>query len=159
MNGDPYPPDLIDGYPRLRRKLVLFFDRRRAPGEELADETLLRVVKRFADGRPIDSLDGFVLGVAHHVYADWTREQGRPVATSVVLIAPAGTAARCLRRCMQEMQPEERELLEAYFIDKADRRALAGRLGLSLNALRQKVCKVKKRLRSCLDNCARRSDA
>ena len=148
-----YPADLIDGYPRLRRKLIVFFERRHAPGDELADETLLRVVQQFADGRSVENVDGFAFGVARHLYADWTRARTRPLPSSVTVTVPASTEARCLEKCLRRAHPDERELLEAYFVEKRERSALAAGLGVTLNALRQKVCKAKARLRSCIDAC------
>ncbi len=155
MVSGTYPPELTDRYPRLRRRLVLFFDRRHAPGDELADETIARLVERLAHGPSVDNLEGFAFGVAHHIYADWQREQMRRPPDAVAVAAPAGVEARCLDDCMRRAPRDERELLESYFIEKKERPTLADALGLTLNALRQKVFKAKHRLRSCIDLCCK----
>ena len=65
---------------------------------------------------------------------------------------PTSTLADCVLRCIEEMTPAERELMEAYYLDR-DRDVLAARLKVTPNALRIRVFRAKVRLRECLRDC------
>src|SRR5580765_3820487 len=61
----------------------------------------------------------------------------------------------CLDRCLAELKPEQRELVIEYYRDsgrqKIDRRReLADRLGVSMNALGIRACRIRETLESCV---------
>jgi DNA-directed RNA polymerase specialized sigma24 family protein len=159
-------------YEQLRRRLVSIFEYRRCPHpEELADETLDRAARKllelggqYASGDPAR----YVFGVAWNVARESFR---RPAAGPLperweARAASSGDgpderderAAACLERCLQELQPDERELVLGYHRDersaRIERRAgLARALGLSPNALRLRIHRLTARLRDCVERC------
>jgi DNA-directed RNA polymerase specialized sigma24 family protein len=158
-------------YETFRRKLVRFFEWRgvRTP-EELADETLDRVIRRLAEGEEIRSDDpgAYFHGVARNVLREhWDREKRRkdeplgdhePADTTETRDDPAAAERRlfCLERCLGRLPPETRQIVLRYYTDekraKIDgRREMAEALGIGLNALRIRMF----RLRAGLDTCVR----
>ncbi len=63
----------------------------------------------------------------------------------------------CLERCLHSLREDERDLVVAYY--QADvsrpgqRRMLAGKHTLSVENLRQRTHRLRKRLRACLQQC------
>jgi DNA-directed RNA polymerase specialized sigma24 family protein len=159
---DPDPRRAEERYRQLRLKLVKFFEWRGCPAaEDLTDETIFRVVRRLAQGLAVERAEQpalFVRGVASNVFSEWARSRSRaPDRLDADPPDPrqsedASATAACRRSCLARLAPETRELLEAYFLDR-DRDVLAGRLGLTPNALRIRICRVKADLRSCIEGC------
>jgi len=65
---------------------------------------------------------------------------------------------RCLRRCLNELPPAQRDLIRDYYrgggserIDR--RRGLAGTLGIGMNALRIRAFRLSDRLQACVTGC------
>jgi len=161
-------------YVEMRRRLVSYFDRRnRFSADELADETLSRV------GRTLEK-DGAIATrpparycyvVAKYVLLEDIR-RGRPHARlderrarNLRAATPAtldeGLAAReqrleCFDYCLQQLKPEQRELIVEYYRDarreKIERRqALAKRLGISMNALGIRASRIRSTLEACVE--------
>jgi DNA-directed RNA polymerase specialized sigma24 family protein len=154
-------------YVKLRQRLSTFFGVRGCPVDELVGETMFRLTVRAAQGTVIDDVFKYALGIARYVYADWvagkTSEDRllQPLDTSVEAELPdtvggaMTSAAECLQRCLADLGPEQRELLETFYLDDEQEVArLMERLGTSRNALRLRVFRVKQRLRACLRRCA-----
>lgn len=64
----------------------------------------------------------------------------------------------CLRRCMEELSPQNRQLIRDYYGEekkaKIDRRkAMASRLGMALNALRIRAFRIRSALEKCVLSC------
>ena len=62
----------------------------------------------------------------------------------------------CLERCVQELKPPQRELIVEYYVDTGRRkierrRALARRLGISMNALAIRACRIRESLMACVE--------
>lgn len=166
-------------YEELRQMLITFFEFRHLPApEELADETINRVARQLSSGKEIytGSVSTYFIAVARNVWREALVNHHR-AATSLDDLPPAQTPnvnpdeamARAaeqedqerrlayLRQCLQSLPAAERELLGEYYQgDKRDkikgRRRLAERLGLPLNALRVRAC----RLRDKVEDCVRR---
>jgi len=133
--------------------LILFLNGRgctEAP--QLADEVVLRLVQAMSKGHDVRDVQAFAVGIAKKVHADWLEEVHRPLPPPPVQSAAPSLKARCLERCLRQLSPSDRELVEAYFVDR-DREALASRLEVSLNALRIRVCRLKRQLASCTERC------
>jgi RNA polymerase sigma factor (sigma-70 family) len=153
-------------YERLREKLIRFFARRGcATPEDLADETITRVVEKLREigatyeGDPVR----YFYGVARNVYFEYTR---RPTAVSFEenRRAKASLDEPCqfdeetrgwVEHCLAELGPDDRRFIfEYYQYEKhakiAHRRELAQRLGIGLNALRLKAFRIRKRIHNCV---------
>jgi DNA-directed RNA polymerase specialized sigma24 family protein len=153
-------------YELLRAKLISFFDWRNCPApEDHADEALNRVVKKIQAGEEIRDPSTYVFGIARMMLLEIARagEKERlnlsqlPVNHEVDQES-AETQRRidCLRRCLAALPQKDRELITQYY--DADgpsskivrRKELALRLGLQLNALRIRACRLRERLEHCL---------
>jgi len=161
-------------YERLRLRLVRFFDWHGcAFPEELSDETFDRVARRLAEGEFVINLPRYCFGVARRLLWEVLGRHGLQPA----LWMPKNhaqnlaeerfyTAARyksqesrarelqfaCLEASLQQLTPADRELVLHYYETDActridQRAALAERLGISLNALRVSVYRVREELK------------
>ena len=167
-------------YLEMHRRLVSYFDRRNRPSpDELADETLNRIARTLAEGRrhrdqaarPL-LLCGREVRPARGYPA---RSAACPPRRTVPLPAPAGTldeaptepgealAAQeqrleCLEGCLQKLTAEQRELIVEYYRDGRGqqierRRDMAKRLGITMNALGIRACRIRSTLESCVEAC------
>ena len=53
-----------------------------------------------------------------------------------------------MEQCLAALPKDRRELIERYYVE--DRAALAGALGISLNALRNRAMRIREELFKCL---------
>jgi DNA-directed RNA polymerase specialized sigma24 family protein len=164
-------------YLEMRRRLVSYFDRRDcATADELADETFNRIAKTLETSviatrppaRYCYVVARFVLlenfrTARRHVPLDEPRSLEISLAHGIRLRIDETAATReqrldCLDHCLQELRPEQRELAIEYYRDarrqRIDRRqALAGRLGISINALGIRACRLRDALKACVEGC------
>jgi DNA-directed RNA polymerase specialized sigma24 family protein len=149
-------------YEQIRSSLIkIFTGRGCTDAEELADETINRVIRRIKDIQ--DEFKGdparYFFGVAKMVYMEYLRRKP-PQPPS---IPPPDTARveleyRCLERCIERLNEEDRALLLREYGSKgrtqAERRkALADELGITLNALRIRVFRIRAALKECIEKC------
>jgi DNA-directed RNA polymerase specialized sigma24 family protein len=163
-------------YERLRRTLVKFFDWRGAwIPDECADETLDRLVIRIEGGTAVDDVRAYARGIARLVLLERLRQQAvvpvvqepdfskLPARLDVDEDDGRDTLRECFDRCLERLPREGRALvLDYYMVDgprKADnRRRLARALGISDNALRSRVQRLRERLERCARRCATAAD-
>jgi DNA-directed RNA polymerase specialized sigma24 family protein len=163
-------------YHRLRRTLVKFFDWRGAwAPDECADEALDRLAGKLEVGTPIDDVVRYVHGIARLVLLERLRQQAHdpiePLDDRFDLSSPravspdeADSALRpCFERCLERLTDESRTLVLEYYVgsgqSKIDRRKqLARSLGLSDNALRSRVQRLRDRLEQCVQSCVAAAD-
>jgi DNA-directed RNA polymerase specialized sigma24 family protein len=67
----------------------------------------------------------------------------------------------CLERCLQDLSAEHRELIAAYYqgetsVKISNRKELAVRLGIPMNALRIRALRIRERLEACVVGCMER---
>lgn len=154
-------------YESLRARLVRYFTWERcAFPEERADEAFNRVARRLAEGEPVQNVEHYTNGVArllakesvaeeirqqraYHGWANMRNGEGAAVPTEEY-------EARCLEACLQEMlSPEERDFLLQYYegdrqVRIQSRQRMAARLGIGLNALRNRALRLREKLETCL---------
>ena len=163
-------------YLEMRRRLVSYFDRRNRPAaDELADETLNRVARMLEQDGAIATtpparycyiIAKFVLfedlrRERRHVGLDETTMRGDARASMVELSQEQALREQhldCLDRCLAQLKPEQRMLIVEYYRDAGRqkierRRALADRLGLSMNALAIRASRIRDTLSTCLERC------
>jgi DNA-directed RNA polymerase specialized sigma24 family protein len=166
-------------YLEMRRRLVLYFDRRnRSTAEELADETLNRVGRTLEQDGAIATRPParYCYVIARFVLLEDIRRERRHVQLDERRTAVASRQWRlaaveqddrlvaregrldCLDRCLQTLKPAQRDLVVEYYRDlrreKIERRkSLAARLGISMNALGIRVCRIRDTLTACLQDC------
>ncbi|QQS46641.1 MAG: hypothetical protein IPM66_22560 [Acidobacteriota bacterium] len=155
-------------YEKIRHKLIAIFASRGCPvAEELADVAFDRVSKK------VDEISSyyvgdpalFVFGVGNKVYLEW-RRNNKLIQLEYVRAAPSQShdkeiEDRCLTSCLAGLDDDDRKLLLDYYSrDKQAkierRKALARELGLTDNALKIKVHRLRVSLRDCLLKCIER---
>jgi DNA-directed RNA polymerase specialized sigma24 family protein len=171
-----------DRYLEMRRRLVLYFERRNCPSaEELADETLNRIGRTLEQDVVIATrpparycyvVARFVLleeyrRARRHLPLDERRAAEGPNHHGLRVVEPPGEALQeqrldCLDRCLQQLKPEQRELIVEYYRDERRqkierRRELAARLGITMNALGIRACRIRDALMGCVDGCGKSS--
>ena len=166
-------------YVEMRRRLRDYFGRKNChTPDDLADETLTRVARRLEEENITrgETPARYCYIVARFVFLEHLREtKAHPTVTYVSgdavpqLSAPSATdsaeaaGAReallaCLRKCLQELDTLNRRIITRYYIGSArvkidNRRELAESLGLSVNALTIRACRIRTRLEACVRRC------
>jgi DNA-directed RNA polymerase specialized sigma24 family protein len=167
-------------YLEIRRRLVSYFDRRnRAAAEELADETLNRIARTLETAGEINTRPParYCYVVAKFVLLEDFRRERRHAALDVAWSSEAARAGRgerdagydaheqclaCLDQCLERLKPAQRDLIVEYYADERRqkierRRGLAGRLGISMNALGIRACRIRDTLMECVESCRGRA--
>jgi RNA polymerase sigma factor (sigma-70 family) len=159
-------------YETIRRKLVRLFEWRGCVSpEDLADETFNRVARRLSEGVELRSNDpyGYFCGVAHLLYKEVLRRAARehraiesggwPSPSLTEDDEPSDPRLESLRRCLQRLPPDQRDLVLRYYQGEHNirsRQALASDLGVPMNALRIRVHRARRKLESCVHDALRR---
>lgn len=168
------------GYRALRQRLVGYFEWRDVDDpDELADETLDRVIARIEQGEQVQSIAAYAFGVARLVLLEWQRgravfvsgrssmfqstdDEDFPPAPSVtealdVIGDRAEHEARLVRleQCLERLAPNERQVVLDYYADHssgriAQRRDLIKTLRTSANNLRVKVFRIRAKIEACM---------
>ena len=165
---DPDPAKAARRFQQLRRRLTRLFEWRGARfPEDLTDETISRVARKLDEGLEIRSDDPFryFCGVAHLVFKEVLRERKR----ERQLLDPASWGPReeaaaeepddermeALQECLDRLSPISRDLILDYHEGERrnrieNRRAIAERLGVPLNALRIRVHRIRTKIERCV---------
>jgi len=163
-------------YLAMRRRLVSYFARRKRPlADDLADETLNRVGRTLETAGVIAVrpparycyvIARFVLledlrcQYRHAPFDEKRRDAAAIINGDPLFPAADGAAVQdqrlaCLDCCLRKLKPEQRELIVEYYRDARRqkierRRELARRLGISMNALGIRVCRIRGALEACV---------
>lgn len=160
-------------YVQLREDLQkLFIWRKCADAEGLTDEVFDRVARKVHDVRLTYEGDPrlYFRAVANNL----VKENFKKIATHVSLddadLSTQQTKEsddegerleRCLQRCLQQLSAKKRELILGYYSRekqaKIDYRSqLASGLGITVEALRVRVYRIRESLDGCIKRCLRR---
>ncbi len=153
-------------YERLRRTLVRFFEWRGAVSSEVcADEALDRLARKLEEETVVKDVSSYAHGIARLVLLEQRRQ---PVFASLDGLSELSGAADGdpddrqelddLDRCLDAMDADSRSLLLRYYegerrVKMENRRRLAQTRGLSDNALRSRVQRLRDRLQACMARC------
>ena len=163
----PSREEAAERYESLRARLLRYFTWERCSFTEArAEEALNRVPRRLAEGEPVQNIEHYVNGVARLLAKESVAEQIRQqrayhgwanLRSDEGLGAPLEEyEAKCLEACLQEMlTPDEREFLLQYYegdrqVRIQSRQRMAARLGIGLNALRNRALRLREKLETCL---------
>jgi RNA polymerase sigma factor (sigma-70 family) len=158
-------------YEDIRHSLIVIFQwRGLCDAEDLADETITRVINKVPE-----IAAGYEGEQAAYFYAVAKRlafEVSRRQHTKVEIENPERlpnlaveeeernnreAAYECLENCLNKLSPADRDLILLYYQQeqpKIDyRRELARRYGLAPNTLRVKVHRIRATLQSCVNKC------
>jgi DNA-directed RNA polymerase specialized sigma24 family protein len=165
---DPERDEAGRKYEGIRLRLIkIFVCRGCYEPEDLADETINRVSKKLKEiestysGEPAR----YFYGVANKVHLEYIRR--KPVPIPPTPPDPADDIEKqfaCLERCMQDLTPNNRVLVLQYYQEekraKIDhRKKLADQLGIALNALRIRACRIRASLQQCVQTCVNEATA
>ena len=164
-------------YLEMHRRLASYFSRKNCLSpDDLADETLTRVLRRLEEEGAIADMPAarFCYITARFVFLEYLRRaEHRQISLDVLPGSryPASslrtscepddelkTRAKrldCLEDCLLKLNPEHRELIAEYYHGERQakierRRELAARLGLTMNALTIRACRIREKLEVCL---------
>lgn len=157
-------------YERLRRRLVRFFEWRGVLlADECADETLDRLAKKL-ETTAVQDVSKYVFGIARLVLLEHRRtpsasslEQASPAVLASFATPPAEPAEvslqDCFEQCLAQLPADQQHVLLQYYVGEgqvkiANRRQLAASLGVSDNALRSRVQRLRDTLERCVLSCA-----
>ena len=161
-------------YIQLREDLENIFRWRGCSDPEwLTDEVFDRVAKKVHEVRPTYQGDPrlYFRAVANNLVRENLKKSKirvsledvdlpQPIATDSVE-EEAADREECLQSCLQNLTPENRELILGYYGNekqaKIDHRsALAQQLGTSVQTLRVKVFRIRASLQQCIEGCLKR---
>ncbi len=147
-------------YEILRHKLIdLFAWRRCETPEELADETLNRLARRLIQGEPVEKIESYALGIARMLLKETTRQrEQRDIALREIQNLQPAAAEKTgmlerFERCLYALPESRRTLIARYY--SGERTALARELGLSVNALRVRALRIRRKLYQCVTSNSR----
>ena len=158
----PDPDKAGEKYRDIQRRLIKIFVCRGCDRpEDLADETINRVIlkaEEIADTYVGDPAFYF-FGVARYVHHEYLRQKPIP-RPQPPAEEPSSTEEeyRCLEQCMESLPQRSKELFLQYYREekrakKENRRRLAEKLGIPLNALRIRACRIRMNLQACVLEC------
>lgn len=150
-------------YERLRFRLCTFFSQRQcAFADELADETINRVILKSSEEK-IENKMAYCYGVARNIHREWLRKQRTHLDIEDVTIAAKepeeqSFSSECLDSCLQELSPETRTLLLEYFSEAKQakielHRRLSESMQATQTALRMRIMRSKQKLKLCVQEC------
>jgi DNA-directed RNA polymerase specialized sigma24 family protein len=150
-------------YERLRFRLCTFFSQRRCSfADELADETISRVIVKSGEEK-IESRIAYFYGVAKNVYRESLRKERSHLNVDELTIASQepekkSISSECLDDCLNHLPVESRTLVLDYFSEARRakiqlHRRMSQELATTDTALRMRVGRIKLKLKICVQEC------
>ena len=164
---DPDREKAAEKYHRIHLRLVRIFAARGCPvAEDLADQTFNVVARKddefFKNYRGDPAL--YFYGVGKKIYQEWVNTQPPPRPLPPPDREEIERRCGCLEKCLEKITtPEEAKMVVRYHEGEgqariANRKKMAEELGITLNALRIRICHIQARLRPCIEECLRELD-
>jgi RNA polymerase sigma factor (sigma-70 family) len=148
-----------DRYERIRIRLIkIFACRGCSEAEDLADETINRVTSKLADIQPGFEGDParYFYAVAKKILLEHSRSRATPpLPQESSEDEKTELMYQLLELCLEKLTPANRELVLGYYHEEKhakieNRKALAARLGIALNALRIRAHRIRSWLQQCV---------
>jgi hypothetical protein len=162
-------------YSRLQQALINFFAWRNSlDPESRAAETLDILSKQITEGRHIDNVETYSIGVAQKVLLKEHSREANQVSLdelqsdydlrlSAQPIDPEVNQRlydECMTACLQQLSETDRHLIRMYAAarghDKDNRERLAREAGISVQVLRVRINRIRGVLRECLRKCLKK---
>jgi DNA-directed RNA polymerase specialized sigma24 family protein len=149
-------------YERLRQRLIRFFSIQQAQSpEDLADTAFNRIARRIAEGEEIRNAMQYLSGIARMLlledrYKKRQEENAlRTLANTRDIVNPDDELPDALDACLGALPSGSRELLQRYYSGEGRRRIalrqeIADEMGMELNALRNRVLRLRDKLEDCI---------
>ena len=150
-------------YLHIQSKLIRYFAWNRCPHpEELSDEVVDRFARRLEEGERVEKPISYILGIARRVLLE-TKPKWLLAGVAQTEQLPNSSSKdqdeellQCLDHCLEVLAPETRAMLLEYYAGEprmAQRQRMADRMGLSSNALRNRMLRLRRNLESCIQDC------
>jgi DNA-directed RNA polymerase specialized sigma24 family protein len=175
---DPDRDAAAGKYELLRQRLVkciVWKGCSESESDALADTVLDRVAAKVAQGESVQNVNAYACQVMRFVWLEHIRRRRELVTDDgempevaiepdIDVLKDPDLRLRCLRKCMAEVVPEERDriLIVGYYDtgagekNKDKRRTLADQLGMTLNTMKVRACRIRERLERCINECVER---
>jgi hypothetical protein len=151
-------------YEWIRKRLIkIFVSRGSHIPEELADTTINRVAQKLPEIRAtyVGEPAHYFSGVASFIWREWLRGEKGPTVMPVNPTVPTEDEERnyiCLEKCLGELSAADRDLAIRYYQQEKQakidhRKKLAEEMGLAVNALRIRACRIRANLLRCVELC------
>ena len=155
-------------YEDIRERLIrIFLHRGCRSAEDLADKTINKVARKVPDIKVnyVGDPALYFCGVARNVSADYFNNQVELPEITEVIPAPepedpeeSESEHRCLERCLAGMTAKNREVLLEYYREQGGakikgHKEMAGRHGVTVNALRILICRLRAAFKKCMQQC------
>lgn len=144
-----------------------------AYADDIVRRTIDIVTEKLACGENILNLQAYSFAVARHLlsdhrkrllpeYIDDSLTRTLKCNRQLVQIDSIEKEVReeCRERCLQSLPIEQRDLIVKYYErglhSKAYREEMAANLGISVEALNNRISRIRKKLNQCCHNCASR---
>ncbi|HEY7547760.1 MAG TPA: hypothetical protein VID27_22875 [Blastocatellia bacterium] len=153
-------------YEEIRCKLIRIFARRGCSiAEELTDETINRVTRKALEVAQTYVGDPalYFYGVAQNVFHEYVKKPSGPF--PLAHNDPTEEKERrfsCLDLCIERLDTQSRDIILQYYYEEKkaridQRKALAERLGVTINTLRTRAHRIKIILQQCVNDCLARN--
>lgn len=167
---DPDRELAVVRYEKLWAKLIKFFMLRGfEEPEDLADQTIGRVIRKIQDVEKPYDIERYLYGVAQRISSEYLRRRRLHTDLPDLLEASsttpqeikAETTYTCLEQCMAKLSPDLRDLILQYYESEGStkiqsRKAMAQELGISVNALRIRSHQIRAELERCITKCLKK---
>jgi DNA-directed RNA polymerase specialized sigma24 family protein len=150
-------------YESIRKRLIkTFVCRGSNRAEELADKTINRVARKLLEIETsyIGDPAHYFVGVAAKIWLESIKREQVPAVGMPTAVTTNDDDPKyvCLERCLEQLTDEDRDLVLSYYQGEGQakiehRRALATRLGLGINALRIRACRIRSELQDQIERC------
>jgi len=148
-------------YEEIRRKLIKIFECRGcSSSEDLADETINRVIRKMQE--LADTYTGdpalYFYGVARNVHLEHVKKIRTLPILPPVSAEEKEREYKCLEQCMKTLTSDNRVLMLEYYKSEkrtriVHRKELAAGLEIAPNALRLRAFRIRAGLQICVENC------
>ena len=152
----------VEKYERIYFRLVRILAAKGCfEAEDLADQTVNVVASKIDDLRQnyVGDPALYFYGVSKKIYQEWLKHQTPPAPPPPIDNTEIELRCGCLEKCLQKvLTAEEARMVVRYHEGEgqeriANRKQMAAELGITLNALRIRICHFQARLRPCIEEC------
>lgn len=162
---DPNREKAGERYERIHRGLIKYFAYHAcSEPEQLADETIDRATAKinWLIENYVGEPEPYFYGIARNLHREYIRK--KPLEELPTLVSEdisdddSERDYECLDRCLEELPTDTRKTILRYHeqVKRAKintRKVLAEELGISLNALRIRICRLHSQLQGCIEFC------
>ena len=169
-------------YLEMRRRLAGYFSRKNCPSpDDLADETLNRLARRLEEEGSIETPNPaqYCYIVARFVLLEFLRKTKSQSLDHLTPLTRADIHAdaldesvdkmaqerrwECLQQCIANISQQSRELIINYYYGDQgakiqNRRALAAKLDITINALSIRAWRIRNKLEVCVKRCIEKNE-